>query len=102
MELNFNPEKLSNSKDKFIWITIKYILDILKLLKKNINNLILVDILKMNCKVLKKNIDNYDNLLDTIIELNIINEKIIETFTNIFIEMIKTIPINVNDDEFLC
>jgi len=101
MELNFDPEIIKNSNNKFIWITIQYILRILKIIKKNPDNIILLDALKMNMNTLKGKISNYDKILDNILELeNFINH--IDGFSQIFLQMIKEIPIDINYDELIC
>jgi hypothetical protein len=62
MILNFNPNKLENVHDRFIWTTISYILNILELLKKK-NDKILLDILSLNINSINKIIINDKILL---------------------------------------
>jgi hypothetical protein len=101
MELNFDPKIIKNANNKFIWITIQYILRIIKIMNKNPDNIILLDVLKMNMNTLKEKISNYDKLLDNILELeNFINH--IDGFTQIFLQMIKKIPIDIDYDELIC
>jgi hypothetical protein len=100
MNLNFDPEKLKSSKDKFIWITIKYILNILNILKqKKDENVTLLDILRLNINTLGNYvyIDNNKLYNNHPYELFDVNE-----YEEYFLKFIKNIPINIDDDEFMC
>ena len=57
MKLNFNPNRLENTKDRFIWTSISYILNILEILKKN-NDKTLLDVLSLNINSINKLLTN--------------------------------------------
>ena len=99
MNLNFEPNNITNPKERFNWITVKYILNILTIIKKynpdDFKFVWLFDMLKYNILVLKKNIIFDNNML--LLETNNIME-----IENNIIENIKKIPITIDDDEFLC
>lgn len=103
MELNFNPEKLENIKERFIWITIKYIYNILNkihLVDGNEYN-ILLSILALNISTLKSRINNYDYRLDKIIFMAHYKKIDHQLFLDIFIEMTRKIPLHFTGDELL-
>jgi len=112
MKVNFDITKLATAKDKFIWITIQYILNILDRLKKlpdnNIDNnallsdvpeinneAFLLDILKMNINTLNNNLYIYDIDLLNFVDFDQLN------YENKFIEFIKHVPVNMCDYDIL-
>jgi hypothetical protein len=100
--MNFNPEKLTNPKERFVWITINYILNILNKLE-NANTQeydILLSVLNMNITTLKAHINCYDNRLDKILFLANFKKIDHDLFTDIFTLMIEKIPLHMTGDEF--
>lgn len=100
MKLNFDPTKLNTSKDKFIWITIQYILSILEILKNQSsvekdNQALLIEMLKINVSSLSNYISTFNSLLVIFMDFSL------PEFENKFIRLVRCIPINMNDEELL-
>ena len=92
MKLNFNPTKLENTHDRFIWTTISYILNILELLK-NKNDKILLDILSLNINSINKLSSNKIELIKDNFNC--------DTFEKYFINYMNHVKIDSSDLEFL-
>ena len=92
MKLNFNPNRLENTKDRFIWTSISYILNILEILKKN-NNKTLLDVLSLNINSINKLSTNKIIYIKENFDIN--------NFEEYFIKYIGTVKIDNSDLEFL-
>jgi hypothetical protein len=106
MSLNFDPTKLTSPKERFVWTTVQYIMNMIKI---NVNESFCGDsqyakysifnqLFRHNLSVLKKNIPNYDPLLD---EFIVIDEQSHYEFNKLFLKMVDKIPISCDDEIFL-